>query len=207
MYDLLFNIQYVCMSRTNPERSEATRQLLIETGRNLFIQKGFADTGTPEIVALAGVTRGALYHHFEDKRDLFRAILEKEARSVAEDIESVTPCNLPMREAMIAGSIAYLDAMQVPGRTRLLLLDGPAVLGLPEVTALDNANAARTLREGVEASLAETGQTHVSVTALTDLLSAAFDRAAIAIELGADAAEYRTTMVQLIDRALGFPKA
>lgn len=192
------------MSRTNPERSEATRQLLIETARNLFIQKGFADTGTPEIVALAGVTRGALYHHFEDKKDLFRTILEQEARAVAEDIESVTPPSLPIREAMVAGTIAYLDAMRAPGRTRLLLIEGPAVLGLAEITELDHANAARTLREGVGQALTETGQTHISVNTLADLLSAAFDRAAIAIENGADSTAYKATMTQLIDRALGF---
>ncbi len=192
------------MSRKNPERSEATRQLLMDTARNLFIQKGFSDTGTPEIVSQAGVTRGALYHHFADKKDLFHAILEREAIQVAEDIESVTPPSLPIRDAMIQGSFAYLDAMRVPGRTRLLLMEGPSVLGLAAVTALDNANAARTLREGVETALAETGQHDVSAQALSDLLSAAFDRAALAIELGADASEYRSAMIRLIDRALGF---
>jgi AcrR family transcriptional regulator len=192
------------MSRKNPERSEATRQLLMDTAQNLFIQKGFANTGTPEIVSQAGVTRGALYHHFSDKKDLFHAILEREAKAVADDIESVTPPTLSTRDALIQGSFAYLDAMRVPGRTRLLLMEGPSVLGLATVTALDNANAARTLREGVEAALEETEQRDVSAQALSDLLSAAFDRAAIAIELGADPVAYRSTMIRLIDRALGF---
>ena len=107
--------------RTNPERAEATKTALLDAARGLFVEKGYAETSTPEIVEVAKVSRGALYHHFDDKRDLFRAVVEREAQAVAAEIEASASTALPAREALLKGSMAYLDAMSVPGRTRLLL--------------------------------------------------------------------------------------
>lgn len=187
-------------TRSNRERTEATRGALIAAARRLFVEKGYAGTSTPEIAASAGITRGALYHHFADKRDLFRAVVEREAHAVAEEIEAAAPDDLPARDALAAGGTAYLAAMTVPGRTRLLLIEGPAVLGSAEMGALDEANAARTLRAGLEAAMAGSG---LPVAALSVLLSAAFDRAALAVETGADAAEYRTAVIAIVERLLG----
>ncbi|MGJ7542831.1 TetR/AcrR family transcriptional regulator [Variovorax sp. LT1R16] len=187
--------------RTNRERTETTQQALIEAARTLFVSKGYGDTSTPEIALAAGITRGALYHHFTDKRDLFRQVLMREAQAVAADIEAATPDKLTPREALLTGSEAYLDAMRVTGRTRLLLIDGPAVLGMAEIVAMDDANAAHSLREG----LAKAGvcEGKASVDALARLLSAAFDRAALEIDGGADAGEVRKAMLWLLVQTLG----
>lgn len=190
------------MPRTNRERTEATRGALLAAARALFVSKGYADTSTPEIVAAAGITRGALYHHFEDKRALFRAVLEEEARAVADEIERAAPAARSPRKALIAGSEAYLDAMTVAGRTRLLLVDGPAVLGPGESLALDQAHAGRTLREGLAAALDQRIAPPLTVDALATLLSAAFDRAALAIDAGDDPAAIRAAMVRLIERTV-----
>lgn len=187
--------------RTNRDRTETTRAALLAAARRLFVEKGYAETSTPEIVAAAGITRGALYHHYKDKRDLFRAVIAEEARQVAEAIEGRAPALLAPVEALIAGSAAYLDAMREPGRTRLLLIEAPAVLGMAEIQALDEANAARTLREGLEAALAVSAEgTDLSLAAMTELLSAAFDRAALAIDAGANADDYGLAISVLIRR-------
>ena len=188
--------------RSNRERSESTRNALVSAARALFVEKGYAETSTPEIAAAAALTRGALYHHFEDKRDLFRAVLDREARAVADKIEAVAPLGVSAIKALVAGSGAYLDAMTVPGRTRLLLIEGPAVLGGTEMNALEEANAARTLRDGLEAAMAESGEMAFPASVLAILLSAAFDRAAIAIETGADPMAFRSAMVGIIERVL-----
>ena len=186
---------------TNRERTESTQLALLEAARALFVSKGYGDTSTPEIALAAGITRGALYHHFADKRDLFRQVLAREAMAVAADIEAATPERLNPREALLQGSEAYLDAMTVPGRTRLLLVDGPAVLGMAEIMAIDDANAAHSLRQGL--TRAGMGRGEVSVDALSQLLSAAFDRAALEIDAGADATEVRAAMRWLVEQALG----
>jgi len=187
-------------SRTNRERTETTRQALLDAARALFVSKGYSDTSTPDICAWTETTRGALYHHFADKRDLFRHVLLREAEAVTADILAATPDNLEPREALIAGSKAYLDAMTVPGRTRLLLVDGPAVLGMAEIMAMDESGAADTLREGLLAAIP--GTKGVSIDALSKLLSAAFDRAALEIDAGADPKAVRAAMLWLLQRTL-----
>ena len=186
------------MSRSNTERTRATRQALIEAARRLFVEKGYAETATPDIVAAAGVTRGALYHHFEDKRALFRAVVEQEAAAVSADIEARAMTAQTPRDALISGARAYFDAMQVEGRTRLLLLDAPAVLGAAEAAAVDVREAESTLRAGLGEYLAGTAA-QALLAPLTGMLSAAFDRAALAIEAGEDRGAQEAAIALVID--------
>lgn len=216
--------------RSNPDRTRATREALLAAARESFVRKGFAATSTPEIVATAGVTRGALYHHFKDKSELFRALLEQESQAVAAEIEAAADRSLSPREALMAGALAYLDAMTVAGRTRLLLIEGPAVLGAAAMRALDEANAERTLVAGLAAAMSggparkarprgaglrRTGLGQAGhpapdgslardpdVAARAVLLSAAFDRAALAIDQGGDAGRYRSAMLALLDAVM-----
>jgi len=185
--------------RSNRDRTEATRADLIAAARKLFTEKSYAETGTPEIVAAAGVTRGALYHHFADKQALFAAVVEQEAEAVADEIERASPPSLSARDALIAGSDAYLAAMRTPGRTRLLLLDGPAVLGRAAMDGIDNRNGNRSLHEGLVAAMRAGSLKKLPPEALTALLAAAFDRAALAIEAGGSIEDYRAVLMSLID--------
>lgn len=184
------------MSRSNRERTEQTRQALMNAARRLFVEKGYAETATPDIVAEAGVTRGALYHHFEDKKALFRAVIEREATDVADEIERRTERQTAPRDALLDGAAAYFDAMEVEGRTRLLLLEAPAVIGLPATAQIDAENAEATLRAGLEAFLP---QASALLGPLTMMLSAAFDRAAIAIEAGGSREDYEQGIAVLLD--------
>lgn len=186
--------------RSNRERSDTTRAAILDAARGLFVTRGYADTSTPDIVAAAGLTRGALYHHFEDKKALFRAVAEREASAVATSIEQATAGGLAARDALKVGASAYFDAMREPGRIRLLLLDGPAVLGKQEMIAIDAAHGQRTLEEGLAEAMASAAPGPDTLSAMASLLSAAFDRAALEIAEGASAELYAETIGTLIDR-------
>jgi AcrR family transcriptional regulator len=136
---------------------------LLGAGRELFAAEGYSAVSTEELVRRAGVTRGALYHHFEDKRDLFRALIvevEDElegavmgaARAVLEEGRGIW-------DAYVAGFDAFLDECARPEVGRVLFVDGPSVLGWEEWHEIDARYAlAQTeagLRALVEAGLIE----------------------------------------------------
>ena len=188
--------------RSNPERSEASRGALLAAARGLFLERSYPLTGTPEIVAAAGLTRGALYHHFTDKRALFRAVVEAESAAVAEEIEQASTPDLSPSEALLTGGAAFLKAMRRPGRTRLLLLDGPAVLGRAEMDAIDSRHGTRALRAGLAFAMRSGAVRSLPLEPLTAQLSAAFDRAALAIEAGAAPEEHLAALAALVEGLL-----
>lgn len=177
--------------RTQRERSDTMRAALIRVGRALFVAHGFAATGTPEIVATAGVTRGALYHHFADKEALFEAVVRAEAEAVAAAVEAVDHAGMPPVEALIRGGEAFLAAMAVPGRVRLLLIEAPAGLGPTKLARIDAETGGRTLVAGLAAA-------GVRDAALAQLLSAAYDRAALALDQGEAAGPWRAALARLV---------
>ena len=114
------------------EQAEGTRSALIEAARPLFAERGFADVATEEIVAAARVTRGALYYHFEDKRDLFRAVYAAVDRELIQGVAQVALAVEDPWERLIAGCDAFLDACIEPALQRIVFLDAPSVLGWRE---------------------------------------------------------------------------
>jgi AcrR family transcriptional regulator len=114
-----------------------TRAQLIQVARAMFAKRGYADVGTEEIVTAAGVTRGALYHHFVDKRDLFRAVHEElEQELVASIGERIAGIDDPW-ELAVTGVRAFLDACSDPALRRIALIDAPGVLGWDEWREID----------------------------------------------------------------------
>lgn len=118
-------------SRTQSERRAATRAALIDAARPLFAERGYAHVGTEEIVHAAGVTRGALYHHFDGKDGLFAAVFEAVEADLmtriaahAETVGAASPL-----ATLHAGVDAMLDAALDPGLAQIVLIDAPAVLG------------------------------------------------------------------------------
>lgn len=183
--------------RTNIDRARETRAALIAAARALFLEKGFAATGTPEIAHRAGMTRGALYHHYKDKQDILRAVIETEASAIATEIEAGATGAVTPLDALLAGARSYFQAMRAPGRTRLMLLEGPAVLGSAEMRRIDMETGGQSLRRGLDAASGP-GLSAAELDARADLLSAMFDRAALAIESGADAAFYEETLTLIL---------
>jgi len=172
-------------TRTNKARTEATRSALIGAARQLFAEKGYAETSTPEIVKATGVTRGALYHHFEDKEAIFRAVVTDEYTAVADEINSSAKSAAGSAiDALMQGGRGYLRAMKSPGRVRIMLLDGPAVLGQIELDKIDRETSADTLRLGLEEAIKAKEIKALPLAALTAQLSAMFDRSALAISEG-----------------------
>lgn len=183
--------------RTQESRREATRQALIAAARRLFVDRGYAATGTPELVAAAAVTRGALYHHFEDKSDLLMAVAVDMALEVAAAVAASTRPGMSPVQALRAGSHAYFAAMAEGGRARVLLVDAPAVLSPAQLMLLSEAAGADELRAGLKACL-RTGR-RLPLDELGSLLSAAFDRAARAVAEGGDVARWTGAMDLLVD--------
>lgn len=123
--------------RANAERSAATRAELVRVARELFTERGYVDVGTEEIVRRANVTRGALYHHFSDKRDLFRAVHEQvEEDMVASIVAAMEGIKDPV-ELLVAANRRFLDLCTDPSWTRIPLIDAPSVLGWREWREVD----------------------------------------------------------------------
>src|SRR5919204_3047146 len=116
-------------ARTKAKQAEATRAALLAAARELFAQRGYGAVGTGEIVQRAGVTRGALYHHFSGKEDLFRAVYEELERELVERIATEAAAAGDPLAALRAGADVFLDACQDPAVSRIALVDAPSVLG------------------------------------------------------------------------------
>ncbi len=133
---------------TQAERTEATRGRLISTARRLFAEKGFAATSTEEILSEAAVSRGALYHHFPSKTDLFQAAFEQvEDELTAQVLQAATEDGEtdPMRILQF-GFDAFLDQCLNPEVQRIVMLDGPTVLGWDLWHELDERYAFGTIK-------------------------------------------------------------
>jgi AcrR family transcriptional regulator len=168
----------VTKRRTQRSRSEATRAALIQAARSLFGQHGYAGANTADLVAAASVTRGALYHHFPDKEGLFEAVAIAIALEISEEARAaVRTTRNTTWDRLLSGLSKYLELVAERSEAqRILLLDGPAVLGwerwrriqfevvLPAtVLALDKLMNEGRLRRGEPEILA-----HLILAALND---------------------------------------
>jgi AcrR family transcriptional regulator len=165
----------------NAVRRARTRAALVAAARTLFAANGYAATGTPEIVTAAGVTRGALYHHFQDKTALFRAVVETEQTAAMAAVEAESARSSDTFEALVKGGEAFLDVMDDPGRQRILLIDAPVVLGRIALDDIDKSAGRLTLRAGIDAAIAAGRLSPVDSASVADLMNALYDRVALAI--------------------------
>lgn len=126
--------------RTQAERAAETRDALIAAARPLFAALGFAEAALEAIVRAAGVTRGALYHHFADKTELFAAVFEQVEGEVAAQMGEAIAASgqTDPVEVMRLGAGFWLDACSDPEVQRIVLVDAPAVLGWTRWTEIGN---------------------------------------------------------------------
>ncbi|WP_237518719.1 TetR/AcrR family transcriptional regulator [Streptomyces sp. SID5910] len=164
---------------TRAEQREQTRRTLLRESRRLFATQGYAAVGLAEIVRAAGVTKGALYHHFDGKTALFRAVLEQTQQEVGQAVAAAADTEDDPWGQLLAGCRTFLAAGADPDIQRIMLLDGPAVLGWNEWRALDEAASARHLADALTALIDRGVFAPQPVEPLVRLLSGAMNEAAL----------------------------
>jgi AcrR family transcriptional regulator len=161
---------------TQAARSARTRGALLDAARRLFAEQGFAATGREEIAAQAGVTRGALYHHFSSKTELAAAVVEQLEGELVERVVGAALEGTGVRDQLHRGCRAYMDACADPTMARILA-DAPAVLGLEACRALDAVSCAPLLAEvfarATEEGIAVPGDPEVAAALLLGFLNEA----------------------------------
>jgi AcrR family transcriptional regulator len=139
--------------RTQRQRTEATTADLLDAARRLFAADGYNATSLEDVVAAAGVTKGALYHHFASKRDLFRAVFENEERALARVYHEAYRREPDPWDGFYAGCTAFLEESLDPGVQRITLLDGPAVLGWEAVRAIEAEYSLSMIESGLRQAI------------------------------------------------------
>lgn len=189
----------VASASRRQQYAEATRTALLRAAETLIAEQGYADVAIDEICVRAGVTKGALYHHFESKRDLFRALCDYVEDSwVDEMLEQVSDEEDPLRRLLL-GCDAFLDGCLDPARQRILVLDGPAVLGGGTMHSGRGVGLlSHAVREAMDAGELE----RQPVEPLTRLLYGALTEASLAIARDDDQARARKQMGAALRRLI-----
>jgi AcrR family transcriptional regulator len=193
-------------SSTQQERSEATQRELIATARRLFAERGYADVGTEEIVRAAGVTRGALYHHFDSKRELLAAVHEQIERELTERIatQAFAGDDAPADPiaALHRGAELFLDACLEPEVQRIVLLDAPAVLGWERWREVASRYGLGLIEATLQAAADAGSISAQPVRPLAHVLMGALDEAAMYVARADDRAAARAEMGAALARIL-----
>jgi AcrR family transcriptional regulator len=189
------------------EHVHDTRAALLRAARELFAEKGYAGTGTEEIVARARVTRGALYHHFRDKPGLFRAVMEAVAgelaqRLVTQELAHQAQDTDAAWDQLREGVQAFLDACTGSDFQRIVLIDGPAVLGPGAWGDLVEQHGLGLLRTWLQRAIDDHQIDPLPVEPLARLLAALIGEASLDIGQAADHSRARRETGATIDRIL-----
>ena len=187
--------------RTQVERLAATRAALLKAARTIFAGQGYAAAATEEIVRRAKVTRGALYHHFEDKRALFDAVASEVAREIAEKIDAKTPMDDPLK-ALIVGTGAFLDACLDPAARRIYLIDAPAVLGWHRWREVGVKYGLGVIEGMLAYAIAEKAIPEQPVRSTAHVLLGALDEAALFVASAPDKDQARREMDAVCERLI-----
>jgi len=192
------------MAKTKHDRrSEATRRHLVTAARALFGARGYAGVGTEEIVQAAGVTRGALYHQFRDKADLFAAVAEEVEAEIAERIAAgaAGAADDPVG-ALRAGAQLFLDACAEPEVERIILLDAPAVLGWEAWRDLAGRYGLGLVQLALQSAMDAGAIVPQPVVPLAHVLVGALDECALYVARAEDPPTARQECAAIFDRIL-----
>jgi AcrR family transcriptional regulator len=175
------------MSRRQAERSETTRRELVRVARELFTEPGYAETPIEDVAKRAGVTKGALYHHFRNKRELFQAVFEElEQEIVGKVVEAAAGAGDDALEALRRGTRAFLETSRDPAVARVVLLDGPSVLGWETWREIDDRYGFGLTKASIEGAMAAGVLARKPVEPLAHIFLAALSEAALQIARAPD---------------------
>ena len=164
---------------TQAERSQVTRSRILASALRLCVARGWAATSIDDVARAAGLTKGALYHHFADKTALLRALYELQEEGLVDRLVAVAGVTSDPLAALRAGCREFLRSCREPAFRQLVLVDAPAVLGWAEWRALDARYGLGLLRTAVEAAV-DAGQLRpLPIDHVTRLLLAALMEAAL----------------------------
>ena len=189
---------------TQTERSAATRQALVSAARRLWGARSYAEVGTPEIAEAAGVTRGAMYHQYTDKAALFRAVLEQVETEIMERLAAAVTTAHPKTPAaaLFVAADAWLEIAGEPEIRRLVLLDGPGVLGWAGFREISQRHATGMTEQLLRAAIEAGELSPQPVRPLATMMIGALDEAAMIIanaeEPEREQTEVRTVVHNLI---------
>jgi AcrR family transcriptional regulator len=184
------------------DQSDATRGALLAAARQLFTERGYAATSTNEIVERAGVTRGALYHHFPAKRDLFRAVFEQLEAEVVDEVARQALGGADALEQLRLGCRAFLDICLDPAVQRIVVVEGPAVLGWETWQEIENRYGHGLVVAGVKAAVDAGLVEEQPIGPLADVLFGALAQAGMVVARADEPPAARAEMEAAMDRLL-----
>jgi AcrR family transcriptional regulator len=173
------------LSRTRLESMEENRAKLVAAARKAFSEKGFAASSMDALTAEAGLTRGALYHNFGDKRGLFAAVVEQIDMEMASRAKACGAAAGEGWDALLAEGAAYIEMALDPEVQRIVLLDGPAVLGDPSRWPSQNS-CLQVTRQAIEQLMGQGVLKAVDAEAAARLISGAALNAAMWVAASAE---------------------
>jgi len=184
--------------RSQAERSRTTRTALIETARALFAERGYAAVPADEIVRAAGVTRGALYHHFGDKQGLFRAVVEQLEEEITAEVAATARDASDPVAAGLAALSRFLQVCQRDEVVRISLTDAPAVLGWQAWREIESRHGLGLITETLEGAAAADMLIPVPIPELAQLMLSACSEAALMIAHAEDTESAKTRAEQAL---------
>jgi len=190
------------MPTRKAEQSRETQDRLMKAAKALFTTKGYAGTPMEDLVAKAGMTRGALYHQYQDKRDLFRAVFEAVEAELGQRLALAVAEETDPWQQLRAGARAFLAAATDPAIRRIVLVDGPSVLGWEEWRRIDSQHSLGMVRAIFEINIAAGNIPEQPVEPLAHLIVGALNEAALAVAAASDAAGAREEFALSIERVL-----
>jgi AcrR family transcriptional regulator len=186
------------VARRTADEAGRTRRDIVRAARALFTERGFAGTSTTAVAAAAGVTRGALYHHFADKAALFREVFVELDRELDDTVRRAALAEATALDAFAAGCRALLDFVVRPDYHQIAVVDAPSVLGAETWHAIDAGMGLASVELGLKAIDQEGGLRVPATPALAVAVYGALTEAGIVLSRGGPGAPSRDELIEAV---------